>query len=191
MRNIFGLEQPDSGHLCWLGETTVIPSPRAARDKGIAMVFQEFSLVEEMTVIENLYLYLGPTFDWEYDVLPVQKMLDTKIKPYSLVNELSAGEKQQIEILRSILISPSLLILDEPTSGLDPIQLVDIRNLINEVGKKRTVILSTHIMQEVEAMCERVVMIHRGQLVADDKVANLSSQPGGLEAAFQSLCTSA
>ena len=69
--------------------------------------------------------------------------------------------------------------------------MVDIRNLINEVGKKRTVILSTHIMQEVEAMCERVVMIYRGQLVADDSVANMSNQPGGLEAAFQSLGTTA
>ena len=78
---------------------------------------------------------------------------------------------------QALIHDPEVLILDEPTSGLDPIQLVDIRNLIKEVGKKRTVILSTHIMQEVEAMCERVVMIHRGQLVADDTVANLSSQP--------------
>jgi len=84
-----------------------------------------------------------------------------------------------------------VLILDEPTSGLDPIQLVGIRELIREVGKKRTVILSTHIMQEVEAMCERVVLINRGELVADGDLASFSDQSGGLEAAFHSLSTPA
>ena len=105
---------------------------------------------------------------------------------HKLIGQLSKGYRQRVGLAQALIHNPEVLILDEPTSGLDPIQLVDIRNLIKEVGKKRTVILSTHIMQEVEAMCERVVMIHRGQLVADDTVANLSSQPGGLEAAFQS-----
>ena len=110
---------------------------------------------------------------------------------HKLIGQLSKGYRQRVGLAQALIHDPQVLILDEPTSGLDPIQLVDIRNLIKEVGKKRTVILSTHIMQEVEAMCERVVMIHRGQLVADDSVVNLSSQPGGLEAAFQSLGTSA
>lgn len=110
---------------------------------------------------------------------------------HKLIGQLSKGYRQRVGLAQALIHDPEVLILDEPTSGLDPIQLVDIRNLIREVGKKRTVILSTHIMQEVEAMCERVVMIHRGQLIADDTVANLSSQPGGLEAAFQSLGTSA
>jgi ABC-2 type transport system ATP-binding protein len=110
---------------------------------------------------------------------------------HKLIGQLSKGYRQRVGLAQALIHDPEVLILDEPTSGLDPIQLVDIRNLIKEVGKKRTVILSTHIMQEVEAMCERVVMIHRGQLVADDSVVNLSSQPGGLEAAFQSLGTSA
>ena len=108
---------------------------------------------------------------------------------HKLIGQLSKGYRQRVGLAQALIHDPQVLILDEPTSGLDPIQLVDIRNLIKEVGKKRTVILSTHIMQEVEAMCERVVMIHRGQLVADDSVANLSNQPGGLEAAFQSLGT--
>ena len=110
---------------------------------------------------------------------------------HKLIGQLSKGYRQRVGLAQALIHDPEVLILDEPTSGLDPIQLIDIRNLIKEVGKKRTVILSTHIMQEVEAMCERVVMIHRGQLVADDTVTNLSSQPGGLEAAFQSLGTSA
>lgn len=110
---------------------------------------------------------------------------------HKLIGQLSKGYRQRVGLAQALIHDPQVLILDEPTSGLDPIQLVDIRNLIKEVGKKRTVILSTHIMQEVEAMCERVVMIHHGQLVADDSVANMSNQPGGLEAAFQSLGTTA
>ena len=168
MRNIFGLEQPDSGHLCWLGETTVIPSPRAARDKGIAMVFQEFSLVEEMTVIENLYLYLGPTFDWEHDVLPVQKMLDTKIKPHSLVNELSAGEKQQIEILRSILISPSLLILDEPTSILTMEEAKHLMQTLRALTQNGiTILLITHKLEEAIRYSDQITVLRRGKVVSN------------------------
>jgi ABC-2 type transport system ATP-binding protein len=110
---------------------------------------------------------------------------------HKVIGQLSKGYRQRVGLAQALIHDPQVLILDEPTSGLDPIQLVDIRNLIKEVGKKRTVILSTHIMQEVEAMCERVVMIHHGQLVADDSVANMSNQPGGLEAAFQSLGTTA
>lgn len=108
---------------------------------------------------------------------------------HKLIGQLSKGYRQRVGLAQALIHDPAVLILDEPTSGLDPIQLVDIRNLIKEVGKKRTVILSTHIMQEVEAMCERVVLINQGRLVADDSVANLVGQPGGLEAVFQSLGT--
>jgi ABC-2 type transport system ATP-binding protein len=73
----------------------------------------------------------------------------------------------------AIIHDPEVLILDEPTSGLDPNQLVGIRDLIKEIGKSKTVLLSTHIMQEVEAICDRVIIINRGQIVADDKAENL------------------
>ena len=80
-----------------------------------------------------------------------------------------------------------MLILDEPTSGLDPNQLVEIRALIKSIGEKRTVMLSTHIMQEVEAMCDRVVMIKKGKIVADDKLETFVNDGGGLEGAFKTL----
>ena len=79
----------------------------------------------------------------------------------------SKGYKQRVGLAQAILHDPELLILDEPTSGLDPLQLKEIRNLITEFGKTRTVILSTHIMQEVEAMCDRVVIIKQGRIVED------------------------
>ena len=82
---------------------------------------------------------------------------------------------------------PEVLILDEPTSGLDPIQLVDIRALIRRLGEDRTVILSTHIMQEVEAMCDRVVLIRLGEIVADAPLGEVMAAEGGLEAQFKAL----
>lgn len=106
---------------------------------------------------------------------------------HKIIGQLSKGYRQRVGLAQALIHEPEVLILDEPTSGLDPIQLVDIRALIREVGKKRTVILSTHIMQEVEAMCERVVLIHKGQIAADDQVGAFAKQPGGLEAVFQSL----
>ena len=147
----------------------------------------------EMYVREYLdyvaHLYQLP--DRKAKVEEVIERVGLTPEAHKLIGQLSKGYRQRVGLAQALIHDPQVLILDEPTSGLDPIQLVDIRNLIKEVGKKRTVILSTHIMQEVEAMCERVVMIHRGQLVADDSVANMSNQPGGLEAAFQSLGTSA
>jgi ABC-2 type transport system ATP-binding protein len=89
--------------------------------------------------------------------------------------QLSKGYKQRVGIAQSIIHNPDVLILDEPTSGLDPNQLVEIRKLIKDIGNEKTVLLSTHIMQEVEAMCERVIIINKGSIVADDKTSQLKS----------------
>jgi len=91
------------------------------------------------------------------------------------IQQLSKGYKQRVGIAQAMIHDPEVLILDEPTSGLDPNQLVDIRNLIKDLGKEKTVILSTHIMQEVEAMCQRVIIINKGKIVADNKVSQLKS----------------
>jgi len=88
---------------------------------------------------------------------------------------LSKGYKQRVGIAQSILHDPEVLILDEPTSGLDPNQLVEIRSLIHSLGKEKTVILSTHIMQEVEAICDRIIVIDRGKIVADEQTTKLVS----------------
>lgn len=90
------------------------------------------------------------------------------------IGALSKGYRQRVGLAQALIHDPSVLILDEPTSGLDPNQLLDIRKLISEIGKEKTVLLSTHIMQEVEAICDRAVIIHRGKIVADDSTENLS-----------------
>lgn len=89
------------------------------------------------------------------------------------IGALSKGFRQRVGIAQAILHNPEVLILDEPTSGLDPNQLIDIRNLIIRLGKQKTVILSTHIMQEVEAVCDRAIIINKGKIVADDKTSNI------------------
>lgn len=89
------------------------------------------------------------------------------------IGQLSKGYRQRVGLANALLHDPDVLILDEPTTGLDPNQLVDIRNLIKTIGQTKTVFLSTHIMQEVEAMCDRVIVINKGEIVADKKLHEL------------------
>ena len=89
------------------------------------------------------------------------------------IGQLSKGYRQRVGLANALLHNPEVLILDEPTTGLDPNQLVDIRNLIRDIGKEKTVFLSTHIMQEVEAMCDRVIIINKGEVVADKYLKDL------------------
>jgi len=91
------------------------------------------------------------------------------------IGQLSKGYRQRVGLANALLHNPDVLILDEPTTGLDPNQLVEIRNVIKNVGKDKTVFLSTHIMQEVEAICDRVIIIDKGKIVADKKLENLIS----------------
>ncbi len=92
------------------------------------------------------------------------------------IGQLSKGYKQRVGLAAAMLHNPEVLILDEPTSGLDPNQVIEIRNLIKEIGKNKTVIFSTHIMQEVEAMCTRVIIVNKGKIVADDAIENLQKK---------------
>jgi ABC-2 type transport system ATP-binding protein len=95
------------------------------------------------------------------------------------IGELSKGYRQRVGLAQAILHDPEVLILDEPTSGLDPNQLIGIRQLILDLGKTKTVILSTHIMQEVEAVCDHVIIINQGNIVADDTLKGLRSKNKG------------
>jgi ABC-2 type transport system ATP-binding protein len=89
------------------------------------------------------------------------------------IGALSKGYKQRVGIAQAMIHNPDVLIMDEPTSGLDPNQIVEVRNLIKNLGKEKTVIFSTHIMQEVEAICNRVIIINKGKIVADDSIQSL------------------
>ena len=106
----------------------------------------------------------------------VQEMISLvglEIEQNKKIGMLSKGYRQRVGLAQAIIHNPDVLILDEPTSGLDPNQLVEIRELIKRIGKEKTVMLSTHILQEVEAICDRVIIIRRGNLVADNLASNL------------------
>jgi ABC-2 type transport system ATP-binding protein len=101
-----------------------------------------------------------------------------EIEQNKKIGMLSKGYRQRVGLAQAIIHDPEVLILDEPTSGLDPNQLVEIRELIKKIGKEKTVMLSTHIMQEVEAICDRVVIINNGDIVADGKTSELQHPDG-------------
>lgn len=101
------------------------------------------------------------------------------------INQLSKGYRQRVGLAAALLHTPDVLILDEPTTGLDPNQLAEIRSLIKEVGKDKTVLFSTHILQEVEAICDRVILIHHGKIIADKNLKELTgSQEQLIEVEF-------
>ena len=101
------------------------------------------------------------------------KAVGLDVEQNKKIGALSKGYRQRVGLAAAIIHDPQVLILDEPTSGLDPNQLVEIRELIKTIGRSKTVMLSTHIMQEVEAICDRVVIINKGQIVADDTASHL------------------
>ncbi len=102
-------------------------------------------------------------------------LVGLNIEQHKKIGQLSKGYKQRVGLAQALIHNPEILILDEPTTGLDPNQLADIRNLIKELGKEKTIIFSTHIMQEVQAVCDNVIIINKGKIVANDTTNNLQN----------------
>ena len=129
-----------------------------------------------------LDLYVREYLAFNADVYKVSKdrieevIVLTGLSPEShkKISQLSKGYRQRVGLANALLHNPDVLILDEPTTGLDPNQLVEIRNVIKNAGKDKTIFLSTHIMQEVEAICDRVIIIDNGKIVTDKKIENLT-----------------
>ncbi|MBA4851780.1 gliding motility-associated ABC transporter ATP-binding subunit GldA [Emticicia sp. BO119] len=111
------------------------------------------------------------------------------LEKHKKIGQLSKGYRQRVGLAQALIHNPDVLILDEPTTGLDPNQLVEIRDLIKNVGRDKTIIFSTHIMQEVEAICDRVVIINRGKIVADSTLSELKKGDKAIEEVFRELTT--
>jgi ABC-2 type transport system ATP-binding protein len=158
----------------------VSTSPIEVR-KRIGYLPEHNPLYKQMYVREYLNFVAGV-----HKVANAAKRVDEMIERTGLTPErkkvigaLSKGYRQRVGLAQAMLHDPEVLILDEPTTGLDPNQIVDIRNLIKELGKEKTVIFSTHIMQEVQALCDRVIIINKGDIVADDSIDNLQERLSG------------
>lgn len=181
LRMITGFLPPTEGR-ARVGGVDVLENPLEAK-KLIGYLPENNPLYDDMLVCEYL--------DWVADIRQVEDK-EKRIKEVTeicsigdvlkrFIGELSKGYRQRVGLAQAILHDPPILIMDEPTSGLDPNQVVEIRNLIKELGKEKTVIVSTHILPEVEATCERVLIIHRGKIVADEKKDNLGKFAEGKE----------
>lgn len=179
MKMICGYVTPTSGNISVCGHD-VLTSPLQAK-RHIGYLPEHNPLYTEMYVREYLLFVAGiyKLANAKERVAEVIDITGLNKEANKHIHALSKGYRQRVGIAQAIIHKPDILILDEPTSGLDMNQLVDIRKLIIDLGKENTVILSTHIMQEVEAMCDRVLILNNGKLIADDPIEKLTSRLQG------------
>lgn len=188
MKMITGFIPPSSGGGTVCGLDFVEQSIEVR--KIVGYLPENNPLYPEMYIKEYLQFMAGLSQTNESKVAVKNAIEITRLGPeqHKKIGQLSKGYRQRVGLAQALLHNPKVLILDEPTSGLDPIQVAEMRNVITDLGKEKTVMLSTHIMQEVEAMCERVIMINKGNIVADDNLKELiSKHQTSLEEIFKQL----
>jgi ABC-2 type transport system ATP-binding protein len=173
MKIITGYLQADSGDAFVCG-LDVSKSPIDVKKK-IGYLPEANPLYPDMYVYEYLDFVAGvhKINNRKQAIEKVVALTGLIIESKKKIAQLSKGYKQRVGLAAALIHDPEVLILDEPTSGLDPNQIIEIRNVIKEQGKNKTVLFSSHILQEVEAICDRVIIINKGQIVADDSLNNL------------------
>ena len=141
----------------------------------------------EMYIKEYLEFVAGVYNCPKQRISEMINMTGISTEQHKKIGELSKGYRQRVGLAAALIHNPEVLILDEPTTGLDPNQLSEIRSLIKEIGKNKTVLLSTHIMQEVDKMCSRVIIINKGKIVDDQSISSLQEKGVDLETYFHKL----
>ena len=184
MKSIVGVLKIDEGEIIFNDKNIVENDIEAKKNMGFLPennpLYNEMYVKEYLNFAADLHKIPKTRVD---DVIDLVGITPEKSKK---ISQLSKGYKQRVGLAQAILHEPDLLILDEPTNGLDPNQILEIRNVIKEIGKEKTVILSTHIMQEVEALCSRVILIHKGHIIMDSPIDEFKGKFESLEEAFQS-----
>jgi ABC-2 type transport system ATP-binding protein len=173
MKIITGYLEPTSGEAVVCG-IPVGHDPLAVKKKigylaELNALYYDMYVREYLGFIAEIHEVASPKEAVEHVIDIVGLKLESKKK----IGQLSKGYKQRVGLAAALVHQPEVLILDEPTSGLDPNQIIEIREVIRQQGKNKTVLFSSHILQEVEAICDRVIIINKGQLVADDKLSKL------------------
>jgi ABC-2 type transport system ATP-binding protein len=166
-----GYIKPNSGKV-FVDEIDVLKNPIAAQ-KVIGYLPEHNPLYAEMYVREYLQFQAAIYKVAKSQIEDCIEKVGLTLEANKKIHQLSKGYQQRVGIAAAILHNPKVLILDEPTTGLDPNQIIEIRALIQEFGKNKTVLFSTHIMQEVEAVCDRVIIIKKGQILVDKKLEEL------------------
>lgn len=181
MRILTGYMPPTSGEAVVAGYDVVEESLDVR--KRVGYLPETVPLYNDMTALEYLKFMgelrrLPDVEDRAYETL---EMVNLDERAYSFIGTFSKGMRQRVGLAQALLHRPEVIILDEPTIGLDPAQVVEIRNVIREIGKDRTVLFSTHILSEAQQICDRVLIINKGVIVAEDTPENLHSRVLGTE----------
>ncbi|MFK8061365.1 MAG: gliding motility-associated ABC transporter ATP-binding subunit GldA [Polaribacter sp.] len=174
MKILTGFIKPNSGEV-FIDEIDVLQNPLEAQ-KIIGYLPEHNPLYADMYVREYLQFQASIFKVDKNEIETCIKKVGLTVEAHKKIHQLSKGYQQRVGLAAAILHNPKVLILDEPTTGLDPNQLVEIRELIKELGKDKTVLFSTHIMQEVEAVCDRVIIIKKGKILIDKKLAELQNK---------------
>lgn len=167
-----------------VGDYDIYEQPEEIK-KNIGYLPENNPLYTDMHVLEYLEFIARlqgvPESNLQRRIVEMIKVTGLNVEKHKKIGELSKGYRQRVGLAQALIHDPEILILDEPTSGLDPNQIVEIRELIKEVGREKTVILSTHILPEVEATCDRILIINKGEIVADGTSKSLRQKAQGEE----------
>ena len=182
MKSIVGALKIDEGEIIFNGRS--IAESEIDAKKKIGFLPENNPLYLEMYVREYLH-FVANIHNIPFSrVDEVIELVGITLEKSKKISQLSKGYKQRVGLAQAIIHQPDLLILDEPTNGLDPNQILEIRNVVKQIGQQKTVLLSTHIMQEVEALCSRVILIHRGNILRDCPIDEFKGKFESLEEAF-------
>jgi ABC-2 type transport system ATP-binding protein len=182
MKIATGYVSPTEGQVTVMGYDVVSHPLEVKRVTGYLPehnpLYTDMYVHEYLRFIGRLYGLRGATL--KSRVAEIVALCGLTIEQNKKIETLSKGYRQRVGLAQALIHNPAVLILDEPTSGLDPNQLVEIRKLIKDISKNKTVIFSTHIMREVSALCDKVVVINKGEIVANDTLANLLGRKGSV-----------
>ncbi len=193
LKAIAGIHYPDEGSIMING-VNVLTNPLEVK-QNLGFVTEQSSLVSDFTVFEFLRIESGillPHYSKEQIILNLERIIELcslQSVVYKNIKILSKGYRQRVSFARALLHNPSVLLLDEPTSGLDPQQIVEMRNLMLKLSSSKTILISTHLMQELEALCTNIAILHEGALKAFGNEQDICKQVGctSLEKAFLKL----
>lgn len=182
MKSIVGALKIDEGEIIFNGKNITESEIESKKKIGFLPennpLYLEMYVKEYLQFVANIHKIPAPRVDQVIELVGITPEKSKKI------GQLSKGYKQRVGLAQAIIHQPDLLILDEPTNGLDPNQIIEIRNVVKEIGQQKTVLLSTHIMQEVEALCSRVILIHKGNILQDCPIDEFKGKFESLEEAF-------
>ena len=183
MKSITGVLKIETGQILFQGRDISQFPIESKKNIGFLPennpLYQDMFIKEYLNFVANIHKISSKRVEEVIDLVGITPEKSKKI------SQLSKGYKQRVGLAQAIIHQPDLLILDEPTNGLDPNQIIEIRNLIKEISHEKTIILSTHIMQEVEVLCSRVILIHKGHIIQDCSIEDFKGKFQNLEEAFQ------